>query len=162
MGGAMNLPASAAAAAKTRQPLAISVARGVPDILDGLAASLDPDHEFLRAAWFRAAGADATLLAKSADGRALAAFPTTAAGPAAVGARAVVGAYWPFRAIPVSPQLNDADLESLLADPRTRAAAPWLEHFRRPTDGETRRSRGCTPRRAAVTPSRPPAGAARS
>ena len=118
----MNLPASAAAAAKTRQPLAISVATGVPDILDRLAASLDPDHEFLRAAWFRAAGADATLLAKSADGRPLAAFPTTSAGPAAVGARAVVGAYWPFRAIPVSPQLNDADLESLLADPRTRAA----------------------------------------
>ncbi len=118
----MNLPASAAAAAKTRQPLAISVAAGVPDALDRLAAAGDPDHAFLRAAWFRAAGADSTLLVQSADGRPLAALPTTRTGPRAIGAHAVVGAYWPFRTVPISPRLGDAELEVALADPRVRTA----------------------------------------
>lgn len=118
----MNVPASAAAATKTRQPLAISVAAGVPDAVDRLAAALDPDHAFLTAAWFRAAGADSTLLVEAANGSPLAAFPTIAAGPKAIGGSAVVGAYWPFRSVPVSPRLGDADLRSLLTDPRTRAA----------------------------------------
>lgn len=118
----MNVPAGAAGATKTRRPLAISVAAGVPDAVDRLAASLDPDHAFLNAAWFRAAGADSTLLVKGANGSPLAAFPTAGAGPRAIGARAVVGAYWPFRSVPVSPRLGDADLRSLLADQRTRTA----------------------------------------
>lgn len=117
----MNLPASAAAA-KARQPLAISAAAGVPDAVDRLAVSLDPDQAFLRAAWFRAAGADSTLVVESAGGTPLAAFPTIRAGPKAIGARAVVGAYWPFRSVPISSRLGDADLRSLLADQRTRAA----------------------------------------
>lgn len=118
----MNLPASAAAAAETGQPLTISVAAGVPEALDRLAGSLDLDHGFLRAAWFQAAGADSTLLVTGADGAPLAAFPTTRAGPAAIGARAVVGAYWPFRTVPISARLGAAQLEAMLADPRARAA----------------------------------------
>jgi hypothetical protein len=118
----MNLPANAAAATTPCQSLAISVAAGVPDAVDRLAAAIDPDQAFLRAAWFRAAGADSTLLAQAANGTPLAAFPTIGAGPAAIGARAVVGAYWPFRTVPISPRLSDSDLHSLLADLRTRAA----------------------------------------
>jgi len=117
----MNVPASAAAAAKPK-PLAISVAAGVPDAVDRLAVSLDPDHAFLHAAWFRAAGADSTLLVEGSNGSPLAAFPTIGAGPRAIGARAVVGAYWPFRSVPISPRFSDADLRSLLAGQRTRAA----------------------------------------
>ncbi|HEY0324584.1 MAG TPA: GNAT family N-acetyltransferase [Allosphingosinicella sp.] len=114
----MNLPAREAKAA----PLAVRAVAGVPDSLDRLADTLDPDHAFLRAAWFRAAGADSTLLAEAAGGSLLAAFPTIAAGPPALGARAVVGAYWPFRTVPISPKLSGDDLVALLADPRAKAA----------------------------------------
>ena len=114
----MSLPAREAEAA----PLAVRAVAGVPDALDRLADTLDPDHAFLRAAWFRAAGADSTLVAEVAGGAPLAALPTTAAGPAALGARAVVGAYWPFRTVPISPKLSGDDLATLLADPRAKAA----------------------------------------
>lgn len=118
----MNLPAGAATEARTGQPLAISLAAGVPDAVDRLAAALDPDQAFLRVAWFRAAGAESTLLVQGANGAPLAAFPTVGAGPKAIGARAVAGSYWPFRTVPISPRLGDSRLQSVLADHRTRAA----------------------------------------
>jgi len=121
MGGATNLKTIDAPAADQREPPAVAAFAGVPPIIDRLADS-DADRAFLRAAWFRAAGAESTLLIATAAGTPLAAIPTVAAGPAALGARAVVGAYWPFRSIPISPELDDRDLEEALRDPRTRAA----------------------------------------
>lgn len=118
----MTIGATALAATAADDRIDIELAEGVPECLDRLAASLDPDHAFLRAAWFRAGGADSTVVASAADGTPLAAFPTAAAGPAPFGARAVVGAYWPFRTVPLSPGLDDGQLVRLLADRPVRAA----------------------------------------
>lgn len=104
------------------EPLHVSVARGAPAELDAFAAAAVPEHRFLNAAWFTAAGAQATLLVRRADGRPLAAIPTALVGPAQLGARGVVGSYWPFRNVPVAADASAAELARLLAHRRTHRA----------------------------------------
>lgn len=113
---------AAACTARTVATLSSRLVAGVPDAVDAVAAGLHPDHAFLRAAWFTASGADATLLAELPDGLPVAALPTAPAGPVRLGVRAVVGSYWPFRSVPVSPDLTPEQLTDWLAHKDVRAA----------------------------------------
>lgn len=94
---------------------AISVARvaGCPDLIDAIAAAAPEGHTFLRAAWYRAAGADATLVVRR-GARPIAAFPTLPAGPPALGARALAGIYWPFRSPVIAAGVSDTELAEAL------------------------------------------------
>ena len=110
-----------AARADGRQSLRLSVHPGVPPALDALAAGLG-DRAFLRAAWFAAAGGERTLVAATADGVPLAAFPAAPMGPPALGVASVPGSYWPFRAVPLAPELGRAELEEILSSRTFRSA----------------------------------------
>jgi CelD/BcsL family acetyltransferase involved in cellulose biosynthesis len=94
-----------------------SIASG-SHLLDALSRAAPPEHHFLRAAWYEASGAETVLLAL-VDGTPVAAFPTVAAGPAALGARAVAGLYWPFRNILLAADADDGDVTRILAALRT-------------------------------------------
>lgn len=89
-------------------------APGCPAEIDLLSRRAAPEHRFLTAAWYRAAGADATLIARN-EGAAIAAFPTLAAGPPALGARAVAGLYWPFRNVLLAAQASNEQVTQALA-----------------------------------------------
>lgn len=93
--------------------LTLSTLDDCPPELDELAAAADPCHHFLRAAWYRAAGADRTIIARRA-GQAVAAFPTVAAGPSLLGGRAVAGIYWPFRNVLLRSGLHAGEIEAIL------------------------------------------------
>jgi len=106
-------------------------AAAAPDIRlePGFAAAIDAvaaheRHLFLRRSWYEAAGGEraATLVATRADGEIVAALPTVAAGPRALGLRAVPGCYWPFRSFPVAADAGDEALAALLTAPAARAA----------------------------------------
>jgi len=86
--------------------------------LEALSQAVPPEHRFLRPAWYEASGAEAVLMAH-AGGRPIAAFPTVAAGPPALGARAVAGLYWPFRNILLAEDASDGDVMEMLAMLRT-------------------------------------------
>lgn len=103
-------------------PLHVSVQPGAPEQLDAFAAAAAPEHRFLGSGWFAAAGAQATLLATRGDGLPVAAIPTAPVGPAQLGARTVVGSYWPFRSVPVAAEASTADLERLFSHKRTQRA----------------------------------------
>jgi hypothetical protein len=92
---------------------------GFPPTLDEAAEAADPQHLFLRRAWFEAAGgADpVTLVASAPNGRVRAALPTVATGPGLLGLRAVPGSYWPVRSFPVARDVADAELAALLDNP---------------------------------------------
>jgi CelD/BcsL family acetyltransferase involved in cellulose biosynthesis len=75
--------------------------------IDEAAASGDPRHAFLRAAWF--AEAERTLIARRGDGSVSGALPLVRRAPFL---QAVPGSYWPMRSFPLAP---DADLKALLA-----------------------------------------------
>jgi len=94
---------------------------GCPELIDRIAAKAPDEHAFLRAAWYRAAGAEATLVARR-NGRMIAAFPTLRAGPPALGVRAVAGIYWPFRNVPVAADLDERGVVDLLAALRAHGA----------------------------------------
>jgi hypothetical protein len=103
--------------------LDLAVVEGYAPELDPLAEAAAPSHRFLRAAWYEAAGGDATtLVARRADGTLLAAIPTVAVGPQLFGARTVPGSYWPFRSVPIDPEANQPELIGMLAHPAFRAA----------------------------------------
>lgn len=110
--------------ARTSEPdceSAIVVGRhdGVPALLDDLAARADASHRFLRAAWYRMVGGEgaATIAAVRSDGTPIVALPTTPLGPALIGARNVPGSYWPFRSVPLNPDVTDSDLAAFFAHP---------------------------------------------
>ncbi len=86
---------------------------GSPALIDAIAAAAPAEHAFLRAAWYEAAGAETSLVARR-DGRAIAVFPTLPAGPPALGVRAVAGIYWPFRNIPIAADASEADLVDMM------------------------------------------------
>jgi CelD/BcsL family acetyltransferase involved in cellulose biosynthesis len=100
----------------------LQVAPGCPAALDALASTAAADHGFLRAVWFKAAGAERTLIASDPSGRPLAAFPLVPAGPVQLGANAVPGAYWPFRSAVLSADLGHRELAGILRDPAARRA----------------------------------------
>lgn len=99
--------------AEAVEPVVLESVAGCPEIIDAIADSAAPEHGFLRAAWYRAAGAETTLVARR-GARAIAAFPTLRAGPPALGVRAVAGIYWPFRNVAVSRRASERDLIELL------------------------------------------------
>ncbi len=86
---------------------------GVPQALDAMSCVAPAEHAFLRAGWFAGSGAETTLVAES-GGRPIAAFPTVAAGPPALGARAVAGLYWPFRNMLLAADVEDGEIEQML------------------------------------------------
>lgn len=108
MATGLGAPAMAVA-----DPIRLARVGGCPEIVDALAACAPAEHRFLRAAWFRAAGAEATLVARRGM-RPIAAFPTVRAGPPALGARAIAGIYWPFRNVPVAADASDEDIVEML------------------------------------------------
>jgi CelD/BcsL family acetyltransferase involved in cellulose biosynthesis len=83
-----------------------SVAAGLPDAIDVVAAGAASTHRFLRARWFAAAvetyGGDPRTVLVHEEGVAVAALPIVARGPRALGLVAVPGSYWPFRSVPMS------------------------------------------------------------
>lgn len=95
---------------------------GFPAAIDEVAA--DERHLFLRRAWFAAAGGDqaSTLVATRPGGQVIAALPLVAAGPRAMGMRAVPGCYWPFRSFPIAADASDEELAALLSAPAARKA----------------------------------------
>jgi CelD/BcsL family acetyltransferase involved in cellulose biosynthesis len=95
---------------------------GAASGLAQLAEAAGSEHAFLRPAWFEAAGTERSLMVTSACGRPLAGFPLVSAGPAALGATAVAGAYWPFRSALLAPGIGSRDVASILANSATRAA----------------------------------------
>lgn len=97
---------------------------GVPALLDDLAARADPSHRFLRAAWYRMAAGEgaATVAAIRSDGTPIAALPTAPLGPTLIGARSVPGSYWPFRSVPLNPDVSDAELTAFFAHPASVSA----------------------------------------
>jgi CelD/BcsL family acetyltransferase involved in cellulose biosynthesis len=114
-----QLPIRPAAAA-----VEVRLEPGLPAAIDEAADAAAERHQFLRRAWFAAAGGEAaaTLVARRADGRTIAALPTVAAGPGPLGLRTVPGCYWPFRGFPVAADAGDAELAALIAAPEARAA----------------------------------------
>lgn len=94
---------------------------GFSAAIDAVAA--DERHLFLRRSWFAAAGGEraSTLVAARPGGQVIAALPTVAAGPRALGLRAVPGCYWPFRSFPVAADASDDELAALLTAPAARA-----------------------------------------
>ncbi len=107
-----NLSATAAQPSFDQQ-LRLDVAKGCPAKVDALAATAPAEHRFLRAAWYRAAGADACVTA-SRDGRLVAALPIVGAGPPMLGARAIAGMYWPFRNLLLDRAADDETVGELL------------------------------------------------
>jgi len=105
-----------------RRPAALDVRRvqGCPTLIDDIAVAAD--HAFLRASWFEAGGATASLVAQRPDGSVLAALPTCAAGPSVIGARAVTGSYWPFRSAAVAANASVKELGEFLAADTARDA----------------------------------------
>jgi len=81
-----------------------------------------PEHGFLRAAWYAAAGANSCLVGRDAERRPIIAIPTVSAGPPAIGGRAVAGSYWPLRMPAVAADATEAEMLALLADRTTRDA----------------------------------------
>ncbi len=102
-------------------PVVLESVEGCPAIIDAIADAAAPEHSFLRADWYRAAGAEATLVARRGE-RAIAAFPTLRAGPPALGVRAVAGIYWPFRNVALAAGASDGDLIEMLAAARAQGA----------------------------------------
>jgi len=106
-----------------RAALDVRLLPGCPALVDAIEVA--PEHAFLRAAWFRAGGATATLVAQRDDGSVLAALPTCAAGPAILGARSVTGSYWPFRLAAIAEDAAGEELRAFLAaDEARRALGP--------------------------------------
>lgn len=83
-----------------------AISTGSP--LDVAAASGDPRHAFLRAAWYDET--ERVLVARGAHGEVAGALPLVRRGPFL---QAVPGCFWPMRTFPLAP---DADLPALLAD----------------------------------------------
>ena len=107
------------APAATPTPVSLESVPSCPEIVDAIADGAAPEHGFLRAAWYRAAGAETTLVARRGE-RAIAAFPTLRAGPPALGVRAVAGIYWPFRNVAMAADASANDLEDMLTALRTQ------------------------------------------
>lgn len=103
----------------TPAPAHVEAARGFTAAIDAAAAVADPRHQFLRRAWFAAAGgADAvTLVLSGENGRVRAALPTVAIGPRLLGLRMVPGSYWPLRSFPVAQDALDEEIRALLRNP---------------------------------------------
>lgn len=101
-------------------PVELESAAGCSEIIDAVADAAAPEHAFLRAAWFRAAGAEATIIARR-GARAIAAFPTLRAGPPALGVRAVAGIYWPFRNVVIAADAGIDEITELLAAARAQS-----------------------------------------
>lgn len=109
------------AALRLREPeLGCTLLPGCPDDIDLIDAA--PPHDFLRAAWYRAAGAERSLVVRRGDGAPVAAFPMVVAGPATVGAHAIPGCYWPFRLPRLAADLTDAEAAAMLRAPAFRSA----------------------------------------
>ncbi len=97
---------------------------GASPSLDRVAASAEPVHAFLRAAWFRAAaGAPlATLVARRAGGEPIAAIPLVSRGLGPLRLSEVPGSYWPYRSFPLARDASDDELAALLASQAAQAA----------------------------------------
>lgn len=97
---------------------------GVPALLDDLAAHTGAPHHFLRAAWYRMAAGEgaATIAAVRRGGTPIAALPTVPLGPSLIGARSIPGSYWPFRSVPLAPDVSDAELTAFFAHPASVSA----------------------------------------
>jgi len=102
----------------------VGLHEGVPALLDTLAGHTDPNRRFLRAAWYRMAAGEgaATVAAIRADGTPVVALPTDPLGPTLIGARSVPGSYWPFRSVPLAPDVSDAELTAFFANPASISA----------------------------------------
>lgn len=107
----------------------VDVRPGFPEAIDTLCAEADTSRSFLRAAWYRAAAQckGKTLIARRADGAIVAAVPMTRIGPDLVGAKAVPGSYWPFRAVLLAADAQPQELVAMLAHPlaQTELAPIW-------------------------------------
>lgn len=105
---------------------AIDVERvsGFADAIDDVAARAATPHRFLRRAWYRATGSAnaTTIVARRLDGTPILALPTTPLGPDMVGARAIPGIYWPYRAPVIAADADPSELAAALAHPNARGA----------------------------------------
>lgn len=94
---------------------------GISPMIDAIAARGDPGRAFLRQAWFAAAvdaygeRAPRTVLV-TRGGQPVAALPVVTLGPPLLGAVAVPGCYWPYRSVPLAPDLHTAEADALLAE----------------------------------------------
>lgn len=105
----------------TPAALSVETAAGFPRALDRLAEENLGAHHFLRSCWFGAGAADGeTLLVQDEDGAPLIAIPTTAFGPALLGARKVPGSYWPFRSVLAARGAQAEHFAAALASPESR------------------------------------------
>ena len=102
----------------------VDVLEGFTQAIEAAAAAADPRHAFLRRQWFQATGAEAptTLVASRADGRVIAALPTSAVGPRFAGLRGVPGSYWPYRSFPIAADASEQELSAMLASGVARKA----------------------------------------
>lgn len=106
------------------QGLAVTVADGAAEILDGLAAKAAGSHAFLRRRWFLATAAESihTLIGRRPDATVIAAIPTAARGAPGLKVQQVPGSYWPFRSFPIANDASDAELTDMLASAVAHAA----------------------------------------
>ncbi|MGN7998273.1 GNAT family N-acetyltransferase [Sphingomonas sp. 22176] len=95
-----------------------SVAAGLSQALDAVAAQAPESHRFLRRGWYAAAvhayGGAARTLVVDAAGVPVAALPLVAKGPRWLGLAEIPGCYWPFRSFPVAEAARPAAADALL------------------------------------------------
>ena len=89
---------------------------------DALAAAGDPARGFLRSAWFDGAR---TFVLKNDRDAACAAFALAERRKGPFRVQEVGGAYWPFRGVPLSPDLTAADLAPILRSARREIGGIW-------------------------------------
>jgi CelD/BcsL family acetyltransferase involved in cellulose biosynthesis len=102
----------------------ISRTSGAGPELDSVAAAADPEHAFLRAAWFAAAADTASLTTvvvhRSQTGEPVLALPLVARKIGILPLKEVPGSYWPFRSFPIAADVSDAEVAAFLSAPATR------------------------------------------
>jgi len=106
-----------------QQGAGIAVAPAGREAFDAVVAAADPQHAFLRHAWYAADAGERldALVATRADGSPLAAIPRVRrrVGPARVSE--IAGCYWPFRSLPVAVDAGQEELTSLFEQQEVRS-----------------------------------------
>ena len=102
----------------------VALEPGASAALDRVAASADPAHSFMRAAWFAAeAEALSTLVARRGGlGAPIAALPLIRRSRAGLSIAEISGPYWPYRCPPIAADASEDELAELLASPKAHAA----------------------------------------
>lgn len=94
----------------------ITVAPAGRDAFDAATAAADPQHAFLRHAWYEADAGErlAAIVATRVDGSPLAAIPRVQRKKGPISISEVAGCYWPFRSLPIAADAAQDELAAVL------------------------------------------------